>query len=99
LLQIEDIAVIYRGVCYNIRVGEETNLQQLENLINFSAMDFKKQVVKHIMSLNLSPLEKQHLISCVALEPWAKGQTSSAYVPDFTVSLEGNYDDYPLGDY
>ena len=62
-------------------------------------MDFKKQVVKHIMSLNLSPLEKQHLISCVALEPWAKGQTSSAYVPDFTVSLEGNYDDYPLGDY
>ena len=99
MLQIEDIAVIYRGVCYNIRVGEETNLQQLENLINFSAMDFKKQVVKHIMSLNLSPLEKQHLISCVALEPWAKGQTSSAYVPDFTVSLEGNYDDYPLGDY
>ena len=62
-------------------------------------MDFKKQVVKHIMSLNLSPLEKQHLISCVALEPWTKGQTSSAYVPDFTVSLEGNYDDYPLGDY
>ena len=62
-------------------------------------MDFKKQVVKHIMSLNLSPLEKQHLISCVALEPWAKGQTSSAYVPNFTVSLEGNYDDYPLGDY
>ena len=38
MLQIEDIAVIYRGVCYNIRVGEETNLQQLENLINFSAM-------------------------------------------------------------
>ena len=62
-------------------------------------MDFRKQVVKHIMTLNLSPLEKQHLISCVALEPWAKGQTSSAYVPDFTVSLEGNYDDYPLGDY
>jgi len=38
LLQIEDIAVIYRRVCYNIRVGKETTLQQLENLINFSAM-------------------------------------------------------------
>ena len=98
MLQIEDIAVIYRGVWYNIRVRDK-NLTNLENLINFSAMDFKKQVVKHIMSLNLSLLEKQHLISCVALEPWAKGQTSSAYVPDFTVSLEGNYDDYPLGDY
>ena len=98
MLQIKDIAVIYIRVCYNIGVGTK-GTTKLENLINFSAMDFKKQVVKHIMTLNLSPLEKQHLISCVALEPWAKGQTSSAYVPDFTVSLEGNYDDYPLGDY
>ena len=38
MLQIEDIAVIHIGVWYNRRVGEETNLQQLENLINFSAM-------------------------------------------------------------
>jgi len=38
LLQIEDIAVIYIGVWYNRRVRKETTLQQLENLINFSAM-------------------------------------------------------------
>ena len=39
LLQIEDITVIHIGVWYNIRVGKEkSNLQQLENLINFSAM-------------------------------------------------------------
>ena len=39
LLQIEDIAPILEEICYNRRVGEEkSNLQQLENLINFSAM-------------------------------------------------------------
>ncbi len=39
MLQIEDITVIHIGVWYNIRVGKEkSNLQQLENLINFSAM-------------------------------------------------------------
>ena len=37
MLQIEDIAVIYRGVCYNIGVRDK-NLTNLENLINFSAM-------------------------------------------------------------
>ena len=38
MLHIKEFTVIYIRVCYNIRVGEETNLQQLENLINFSAM-------------------------------------------------------------
>ena len=38
MLQLEDIAVIYRGVWYNIRVGEEKSSSHLENLINFSAM-------------------------------------------------------------
>ena len=34
MLQIKDIAVIYTGVWYNIRVGEEkSNLQQLDNYI------------------------------------------------------------------
>ena len=37
MLQIEDIAVIYRGVCYNIGVRDK-NLTNLENFINFSAM-------------------------------------------------------------
>ena len=30
MLQIEDIAVIYRRVCYNIRVGKETTLRTLK---------------------------------------------------------------------
>jgi hypothetical protein len=38
MLQIEDIAPIIEEICYNRRVGKETTLQQLENLINFSAM-------------------------------------------------------------
>ena len=38
MLRIEDIAPILEEICYNIRVGKETTLQQLENLINFSAM-------------------------------------------------------------
>ncbi len=55
MLQIEDIAVIYIGVCYNIGVGEETNLQQLENLINFSAMKPKaRYTFSGVQSLNLS---------------------------------------------
>ena len=41
MLQIEDIAVIYRGVWYNKGVRDK-NLTNLENLINFSAMDSKK---------------------------------------------------------
>ena len=41
MLQIEDIAVIYTGVWYNIRVVTK-GTTNLENLINFSAMDSKK---------------------------------------------------------
>ena len=41
MLQIKDIAVIYTGVWYNIRVGTK-GTTNLENLINFSAMDSKK---------------------------------------------------------
>ena len=41
MLQIGDIAVIHIGVWYNIRVGTK-GTTNLENLINFSAMDSKK---------------------------------------------------------
>ena len=55
MLQIEDIAVIYRGVWYNKGVRDK-NLTNLENLINFSAMAKPKAryTFSGIQSLNLS---------------------------------------------